>query len=555
MKSIILNSGGFDSVVLIHALCLNNTETEYTSLFFNYGQRNLEQERKSAIKVAEKFDLKHYEITIPRLPWSNSDLLSEGSTENFVEYVEMRNVIFLSYALSLAESIGAEEINSAILYGGTYTDTNESFINNTRDYFKSFGIKFNTLFDSLTKIQLGYLARTYGIQQDDFFTCNKPVKGKPCGECNDCKDLEYVFNEIIANNYPVKELVTNGLTPKFKELFMKSPITEARLLINNKCQFKCSHCFYGFDETLDTEFTEHEMYKVIDEIASIPSINNIHFSGKEPLVNEDIFKYTKYIKEHHPRLTFDVVTNGVNVAKYIDQLKDFKKVYISVDNLNEQEMKIRPRGNHVLGTLQTLLDHNIKTEVFLDMHKGNYKNIKSMVIFLSEVYDIKEFFIRTVCPLGQGKSLENILSASELEYVYKELKYLDLAEDVTFTFCMQTGFTKAMLEYEGESELQEDIEYVYSTSFSKVTPHMTLLTELYCGSCESQITITSDGYLLGCGTEVSSPKYTKISGGRLLDVPLQDLIENKKKKTLDILERQGDTLKPCPHTFYKISQK
>ena len=44
-----LNSGGYDSVCLIHYLL----ETEYSgeeivSVFFNYGQRNLEYERECA---------------------------------------------------------------------------------------------------------------------------------------------------------------------------------------------------------------------------------------------------------------------------------------------------------------------------------------------------------------------------------------------------------------------------------------------------------------------------------------------------------------------------
>lgn len=559
MKAIILNSGGYDSVVMINSL-LNSTDNEYISLFFNYGQRNMKLERECARKVADKFNLEHIEVDLPKLTWSNSTLC-DSKSKTFIEYLEMRNVIFLSYALSLAESKGATSIYSAILVNGTYTDTNKDFIEATKKYFNHFGINFETPFSNLDKDDLGYLARAFHIEKGDFFSCNQPVRNKPCNKCGDCQTINEIYDVIINNNTTIKEWVQNGITDKFRELYINAPIYEARLLINNKCQFDCKHCFYGFDSTLQPDLSFEEMCGVIDQVAKVSSIKNIHFSGKEPLYNDLIFKYAEYIRDKYPHLTYDVVTNGVALPKYAEKLKEsgFRKVYLSVDDVDPNNLTIRPVGSFIINNIKLLQSHNIPVEVFLDAHKGNVSKIKDMILYLHQDLGINEFFVRTVCPLGKGRTLDNILTVRDMEQLHLDLKSIRGAEDLTIAFHTQSGFTRAILEKFEEtgesSELFEDINYVADTSFPYVTPHLRLFAEFFCSPCEDQITITSDGYLLGCATEVSSKNYDKISGGNIRDNSLGELILNKRKMSLRILDNQnGDNIKPCYHTFYKIQQ-
>ena len=143
-KVILLNSGGFDSIVLGNSLITSLDDVEIISLFFNYGQRNLELERECSRKFADKNKLKHYEINVS-IPWTKSSMCNNNDTgDKFVEYVELRNVIFLSYAMSLAESVGADEIYSALIADGTYADTTEKFVEDTKKYMENFNISFET---------------------------------------------------------------------------------------------------------------------------------------------------------------------------------------------------------------------------------------------------------------------------------------------------------------------------------------------------------------------------------------------------------------------------
>ena len=207
-----------------------------------------------------------------------------------------------------------------------------------------------------------------------------------------------------------------------------------------------------------------------------------------------------------------------------------------------------------MDNIKLLQSHNIPVEVFLDVHKGNVAKIKDMILYLHEELSIDDFFVRTVCPLGNGKTLNNIVTVADLEQLHLDLKSIRGREDLTIAFYTHSGFTRAILDKEEGSELLDDINFVADSSFPYVTPHLRLFTEFFCSPCEDQITITSDGYLLGCATEVSSKHYDKISGGNVRENSLEELIHNKRIMSLKILDNQkGDNIRPCYHTFYKIN--
>ena len=93
---------------------------------------------------------------------------------------------------------------------------------------------------------------------------------------------------------------------------------------------------------------------------------------------------------------------------------------------------------------------------------------------------------------------------------------------------------------------------VAETSNSRVSRYLDLITEFYCSPGDNQVTVTSDGYLLGCATEVSSKVYAKLSGGNLRDINLKEAISNKRKQSLDYLRKVEGKITPCYHSFYKI---
>ena len=53
---VVLNSGGFDSTVLLHYVKEVEEDSLVYSLFFEYGQRSMEQERRCARKNSVDLD-------------------------------------------------------------------------------------------------------------------------------------------------------------------------------------------------------------------------------------------------------------------------------------------------------------------------------------------------------------------------------------------------------------------------------------------------------------------------------------------------------------------
>jgi len=128
MKTLCLLSGGLDSTVTlayaIHAKC------DVTALTINYGQRN-RRELDAANAVTAYYGVEHIVMDIPltNLRSALTDMSIPVPSRRVEEigydipetYVPARNIIFLSIAAGVAESIGANSVfigANAIDYSG-----------------------------------------------------------------------------------------------------------------------------------------------------------------------------------------------------------------------------------------------------------------------------------------------------------------------------------------------------------------------------------------------------------------------------------------------------
>ena len=189
-KVIVLNSGGFDSVVLMHHV-KNELEkgAEIHSLHFLYSALNEKQQLAAFNKCNEKLGAKEQKIYLPIFDWSHSLFYVSRPNKNDEEcYLEWRNLIFLSYAASYAESIRACRIYMAILKGN-YNDTSKDMFKGLNHFMMMNGIKIVTPFIDNEKEDLFSLAKRYGVGLGDFFSCDTPIDGKPCGQCLSCKAM------------------------------------------------------------------------------------------------------------------------------------------------------------------------------------------------------------------------------------------------------------------------------------------------------------------------------------------------------------------------------
>ena len=191
-KIVVLNSGGFDSIVLIHYLYNILGEKDLYSLHFKYGENNEIQQLECVDRVCKKFNIPNKVIKLPPMNWTQSNFFTDSEYVGENQYLEWRNLIFLSYAMSYAEAIKADSIYLALLNIADYKDTTPEFIEKM-NYVGNIPIIAPFINDN--KNRLGHIAKYLKISPEEYFSCDKPTKdGKPCGECPDCKALYDIFN-------------------------------------------------------------------------------------------------------------------------------------------------------------------------------------------------------------------------------------------------------------------------------------------------------------------------------------------------------------------------
>lgn len=204
-KCIVLLSGGLDSAV---TLSLAKSEGfECFCLIFDYGQRH-RKEIESAKKIAKSQNCR-WRVARLRFPWKGSSLLdknisipgrirkSTAQRNNGIPntYVPARNIIFLSFALSYAEAIGASAIfigAHAQDYSG-YPDCRPGFYNafkkvistGTKSGVEKSGIEIRTPLINKNKSQIIRLGLKLGTDFGLTWSCYRGGK-TPCGRCDSC---------------------------------------------------------------------------------------------------------------------------------------------------------------------------------------------------------------------------------------------------------------------------------------------------------------------------------------------------------------------------------
>ncbi|MGB9613246.1 MAG: 7-cyano-7-deazaguanine synthase QueC [Candidatus Margulisiibacteriota bacterium] len=201
-KAIVLLSGGIDSTTTLYYA--KNKGFDCYALTFDYGQRH-RKEIIQAKKICQRANISYRLLRI-KLPWKGSSLLDRRLKipvhRKLVgvpsTYVPARNLIFLSYALSYAEALGAQAIfigANAVDFSG-YPDCRPEFYRAfdqvVKTGTKAKNIKIFTPLINLSKAQIIKLAMKLKVPLELTWSCYQGGK-HPCGVCDACKIREKAF--------------------------------------------------------------------------------------------------------------------------------------------------------------------------------------------------------------------------------------------------------------------------------------------------------------------------------------------------------------------------
>ncbi|MCK9596951.1 7-cyano-7-deazaguanine synthase [Candidatus Pacearchaeota archaeon] len=209
--AIILCSGGIDSVVTAYYTKRVLGYKRLKIVFFDYGQRSLINEEFFSKLCGKNIGADFIKI---RLNWlseiSNSLInknkkvkkiskknLKDTKKESEKYYVPCRNLLFLSYALALAESIYIKEKKDCDIFVGfkcegeeSYPDTTNEFVrrlNNLSEKGCSGNFKIIAPLIKKDKEDIIILGKKLGVDFRKTFSCYiSDKKKKHCGKCLAC---------------------------------------------------------------------------------------------------------------------------------------------------------------------------------------------------------------------------------------------------------------------------------------------------------------------------------------------------------------------------------
>jgi 7-cyano-7-deazaguanine synthase len=202
-NGLVLFSGGLDSTTCLYIA--KEECKEIIALSFDYAQRH-RVEISKAKKLAKNLGIIHKMIKIDPKIFRNTSLVDKKIKvpKNFSAkekvpntYVPGRNILFLSYATSIAESFGLNRIYigvNALDYSG-YPDCRPEFIEafsnmiqiGTKTGEEKRPLQIITPLINMSKKEIVLKANELGVPFSKTHSCYDPQKnGNACGKCDSC---------------------------------------------------------------------------------------------------------------------------------------------------------------------------------------------------------------------------------------------------------------------------------------------------------------------------------------------------------------------------------
>lgn len=206
--SVIVLSGGMDSVTLLHA----EKERIALAVTFDYGSNHNAREIECARRQCELLGIEHIVIPLSFMGQyfessllSGADAIPEGhyTAENMKStVVPFRNGIMLAVACGLAESRKLRHVMLAN-HGGDHTiypDCRPGFIKAMSSAMREGtfdGVDIIAPFTSITKTDIALLGARLGVDYSLTYSCYRGGE-RHCGKCGTCVERREAFHDAVV---------------------------------------------------------------------------------------------------------------------------------------------------------------------------------------------------------------------------------------------------------------------------------------------------------------------------------------------------------------------
>lgn len=124
------------------------------------------------------------------------------------------------------------------------------------------------------------------------------------------KDDLFIIKPSIHNGY---EIVKSSLYTRLKYI---------EFHVADHCNLNCKGCVHFSPLVKEPQFMDYEVMKadLIQLHKKVELIDKIHILGGEPLLNKELYRFVRLVKEIYPYTETSIVTNGLLLDKMSDKL-------------------------------------------------------------------------------------------------------------------------------------------------------------------------------------------------------------------------------------------
>ncbi|TDW22897.1 GTP 3',8-cyclase MoaA [Kribbella kalugense] len=153
----------------------------------------------------------------------------------------------------------------------------------------------------------------------------------------------------------IQEATQTGLADRYGRV-----ATDLRVSLTDRCNLRCTYCMpeEGLDWLGKPELlTDDEVIRLVSVAVTHLGVNEIRFTGGEPLLRRGLVGIVARTAELAPRPEISLTTNGIGLARQAQALKDagLDRVNVSLDTIEPgtfQELTRRDRLKDVLAGLE-----------------------------------------------------------------------------------------------------------------------------------------------------------------------------------------------------------
>lgn len=133
------------------------------------------------------------------------------------------------------------------------------------------------------------------------------------------------------------------------------------ITITNRCNLRCKHCAASAGSCLEDDVLSATEWMVIIDKVLAANPKTIVLTGGEPMVREDFFELTEYIRKNYAG-RLDLMTNSILINRNnVDNIiNNFNHISVSIDGYDEETCAaIRGKGvfEKVIDAVNLLIDH------------------------------------------------------------------------------------------------------------------------------------------------------------------------------------------------------